>query len=440
VIRRELAIAFRAPLTWVQAALSALLVGHGFVLAVDLYSAGSRSVATNALVARQFDPLLGIVRPTLGGLYLALSLLGPITAARGLAIEKERHAFSSLLLMTGAPTRVCLAKLCAALAAVALQLVAPASLLVAWCAVGGHLGLEETLVALFGHAAYLLLVSALAVAAAAWTGTLAQAAVVALIAVTASWAIDASEGFSALAWLGRALDWSVTTHLTPMERGTLAPGALLWILAVASGAVGLALVGTRYDWSPARRGVLALLVGAASLNAAAGAHQVRRVLDLTELHRASLPPATEAGLRALAGPIRITIELDRDDARRSQLEVETLSKLRIARSDLEVSFPPDERPAPAEAERPEGYGRIRIEAAAGERSTYSSSPEEIVRSIFEAAGAQVAASPEPDYPGHPLVVEGVRRSLLVGLSYFGIPAALLAAGGAATRFGRRRRT
>ena len=37
------------------------------------------------------------MRPTLGGLYLALSLLGPLVAARPLAVEKERRTFGALL-------------------------------------------------------------------------------------------------------------------------------------------------------------------------------------------------------------------------------------------------------------------------------------------------------------------------------------------------------
>src|SRR5512136_2502986 len=97
-LRRELAIVFRSRVTWAQAAISALLVGHGFVLAVDLFTSGSRSVKASVLMAREFDPLLGIVRPTLGGLYLALSLLGPLVAARPLAVEKERRTLGALLL------------------------------------------------------------------------------------------------------------------------------------------------------------------------------------------------------------------------------------------------------------------------------------------------------------------------------------------------------
>src|SRR5437870_5056118 len=110
---------------------------------------------------------------------------------------------------------------------------------------GGHLAAAETATALLGYALYVAMVAAIAVAAAAWTETLAQAATLAVLVVAASWAIDASEGFAALAWLGRALDWSVTTHLYPMERGTLAVGACLWMTAVVGGALAAAYVGDR---------------------------------------------------------------------------------------------------------------------------------------------------------------------------------------------------
>src|SRR2546426_1330499 len=179
MLARELAIVLRARVTWLQAALSALLVGHGFVLAIDLYSAGSRSALAGRLMSREFDPLLGLVRPTLGGLYLALSLLGPLVAARPLAVEKERRTFGALLLQTGAPLRLAVTKAAAALVGVALQLVAPMVLLGAWWGVGGHLGATETAVALLAYVLYLALITAVSVAAAAWTDTLAQAATVA---------------------------------------------------------------------------------------------------------------------------------------------------------------------------------------------------------------------------------------------------------------------
>jgi hypothetical protein len=428
VLARELAIVLRARVTWLQAALSALLVGHGFVLAIDLYSAGSRSAAAQKLMSREFDPLLGVVRPTLGGLYLAMSLLGPLVAARSVAIEKERRTFGALLLQTGAPFRLVAAKATAAFVGVALQLVAPAILLAAWWVIGGHLGVPETAVAFLAYVLYVVLVVGVAVAAAAWTETLAQAATLALLVVAASWAIDASEGFAALAWLGRALDWSVTTHLGPMERGTLALGACLWMGAVALGALALAWVRMRIDFGPGRRLAAVVLVLLAAAGGGAAAHRVRRAFDLTEYRRASLPPAAERGLRELPTRVAIEVYLDRDDARRRQLEADTLAKLRLARPDVHVTMPMDRRPDASEGERDEGYGRIVVHAGGGTRETYSTSRREIVTLLFEAAGRRPPDWSQPEYPGYPLVVDGHRRTALGVLAYLCIPLALLGAG------------
>ena len=428
MLARELPIVLRARLTWVSAALSALLVGHGFVLAIDLYAAGSRSALANRLMAREFDPLLGIVRPTLGGLYVAVSLLGPLVAVRGLAMEKERRTLGALLLQTDHPLGVVAAKSIAAFLGTSLQLLAPLVLLVAWRLVGGHLALAETCTAALGYVLYIGLVTALAVAAAAWTETLAQAATLALVVIVASWAIDASEGFAALAWLGRALEWSVTTHLAPMERGTLALGACAWILAVTTGALALAWIGVRFDLSGRRRVAMAIVAIALTGFAGAVSHRVRRGVDLTEGHRQSLPPAAVRGLQTLPGPILIEVDLDRDDARRRQLESDALAKLRLARPDIDVRMPADDRDDPSEAARNESYGRIVLRVGDTTRETRSTSRKELVTLLFEAAGQPLPDWSSEEYPGYPLVVSPGQRRLLLALAYVGLPAALLAMG------------
>src|SRR5262249_9415672 len=101
LLRRELALVFGARVTWGVVAISALLVGHGFVLALDLYTAASRSAVNHILMEREMDPLLGMVRPTLGSLYVGAALLLPVTAARGLAVEKERQSYGALAIRAG---------------------------------------------------------------------------------------------------------------------------------------------------------------------------------------------------------------------------------------------------------------------------------------------------------------------------------------------------
>jgi hypothetical protein len=329
--------------------------------------------------------------------------------------------------------RLAVTKAAAAFAGVALQLVAPMVLLAAWWGVGGHLGAAETAVALLAYVLYLALISTVSVAAAAWTDTLAQAATVAVLVIAASWAIDASEGFAALAWLGRALDWSVTTHLEPMERGTLALGGCLWMVAMTLGALVLAWLGVRVDLDRPRRLAAAVLVLLATASAGTLAYRVRRAFDLTEDRRASLPPAAVRGLRTLPGPLALEVWLDRDDARRRQVESDTLAKLRLARSDLEVTTPTDGRPEPDEAVRDEAYGRIVVHVGGVTRETHSTSRREIVTLLFEAAGRPVPDWSQPEYPGYPLVIGGSRRTALVILAYLGIPLGLVGVGWCMTR-------
>lgn len=437
MLARELAIALRAKVTWLAASLCALLVGHGFVLAIDLYAAGSRSVAGNALMAREFDPLAGVVRPTLGGLYLAASLLAPLVAARPIAVEKERRSFRALVLQTAAPARLVFTKYVASLASLVPFTVGVLASLMAWGTAGGHLALSETLVALAGHLLYLALIASMATAAAAWTDTVAQASALTVAVVLSSWAIDAADGFAALAWLGRVAEWSVSTHLAAFERGSLSLGDVAWMLACALGCLSLALVGARFDLSRGRRIAAATAVVATTVAALVCASHLTRAWDLTEDRRASLPPAVARAIAAVPSEISLEVWLDRDDARRRQLELDVIAKLRLARPDLVVRTPLDGRQAPAEGARDEGYGRVVVVVGARRVETWSTSRRELVTLLFETARRPMPDWSQSTYPGYPCVVAGSARRKTAAFAYGVVPLALLGLGLYVTRAPRR---
>lgn len=436
-MKRELALVLGARVTWLTAAVAAVLVGHGFVLAVDLYSAGSRSAFDNALMSREFDPLLGIVRPSLGGLYLALSLFGPLIGARALALEKDRRTFYAGLLANGSVPHFVVRKWMAALCGALLPWLATALVLLLWRLLGGHLAFMETVVALAGQLLYAAFVTAIGITAAAFTRSFSQAATAALLTVAFTWAIDAAEGFSALAWLGSAATWSPTTQLRASEQGTLDLAAVGWFVGALAGLFALACVGCRFDLHGPRRvaavavAAVVLVVGCSALRHVPGAW------DLSETRRHSLPPAAAAGLRNLAGPLAITANLDREDSRRRQLEGDTLAKVRLARPDLDVRFPPDERSAPSALETGDNYGTLVIRLAGRSTETRSTSRREIIALIFGLAGRPLPDWTQPDYSGYPLVVEGARRTVVLACSYCGFPMFFLLIGVAATRQRRR---
>lgn len=427
-MRRELAIALRARVTWIIAALSALLVGHGFMLAVDLFSASSRSALASKLQTREMDSLAGIVRPTLGGLDLAFVLLGPLIVARPLSVEKERRTYGALCLAEGSSARVIGLKSAAASVAASLLLATPIVLLLAYRVAGGHVDIPETAVALMGEVLRMLLVVGASMAAAAWSRTLAQAVTVGIAVSLTSWAIDAADGFAALAWLGGASAWSIERRLLLFGRGLIPVGSLLWLLVAASTGYGLACIGgsfTRSWQSKAMSGVAALLAGGFVLTAAGG---VRRTYDWTETRRASLPPAVVEGLRALPGSIEIDVYLDRDDSRRRQIEADALQKIVLARPDTVVRMPLDHEERPVEAARNDVYGRVVVRAGEGTRETRSTSRRELVTLVFEATGRPLPDWTQPAYPGYPTVIEGTSRTCLALFAYVGVPLSLLVIG------------
>jgi hypothetical protein len=431
-VRRELAIVLRARVTWLVATIAALLIGHGFVLAIDLYSASSRSALSNLLQTREMDPLAGVLRPTLGGVDFALSVLGPVLAARSLAIEKERHTYGALCLAVGSSTRVVLEKMLASCLAGATLLAPPMVLLAVFRVLGGHVDVLETLVALGGVAFHLALVTAVGVAAAAWTRTFAQAVTLGILASITSWAIDAAEGFTALAWLGGASAWSIEQRLLPFQRGIIGLGSILWLVVATAAAVELALVGGSFAKTK-----LKLIAGGGIIVAAVallgGVGSIRRSFDWSEERRMSLPPAAVAGLRAIEAPIAIDVFLDRDDSRRRQVESDALAKLVLARPDIALRTPLDETPDVLEAERGGQYGRIIVHVGDASRETRSSSRRELVSLIFEAAGRPLPDWSQPAYLGFPTVIAGARRRLLGAFAYVGLPLGFALVGFTLTR-------
>jgi len=425
-----------ARVTWLVLAACALLVGHSFVLAIDLFSAASRSALGFELMLQQMDPLAGIVRPMLGGLEVGASLLVPVLATRGLAIERERQSYGALSLAAGGTTRVVLAKGAAAAIASLAMALPVLILLVLFLILDGHVDMPETSIALLGHVLHLLALTAIALAAAAGTRTVAQATTVAVAISLAWWAIDAGEGFAALAWLGQ-LDWlSMSRRLMPFEQGIVSIGAIGWLLALTCAALAIAvalgrIARARVRWAPA-----ASLAALCAVTLFALGH-VRRAYDWSEQRRASLPPAIALALRRVDRPIRLDVFFDRDDGRRAQFERDALAKLRLARPDLVVDAPLDRRERPREGVRSTGYGRIVLHVGAKRRDTRSTSRRELSSLILETAGRAVPRWSQPIYAGYPTIIEGAARTAVAIVAYAIVPGLFLALGWIATRSRRR---
>lgn len=386
---------------WTMLLLVCPLVGYSFVQSVSLYSESSAAAVQSPVLARSLSPLDGILVPTFGSFYVAVTLLFPFVAIRVLGQEKEGGALRLLVQLPYRSSTLVVAKGCAVLAAWLMVSIPALSALAVWAVLGGHLAAPETLNLLFGHLLYGLLVGAIGLFAAAISDNSATAAIIALAVTIGSWVLDFTlAGRSGLsAWLAQL---SLTQTLRPFEQGLLSAGLVLGIAIVVGGLAALTIV-----WlppgTPVRtktiRSVYCVLMIVGGLGVAT---QIRASVDLSEDRRNSFSAADEHLLATLRLPLVVRVDLAPEDPRYIDLRRNVLAKLERVMPDVNVILgserPKDTNPSDA-------YGQI--EYVYGDRSdvSRSTSPREILPLLYALAGAQPpAASAGEEYPGYPLVV------------------------------------
>lgn len=205
LLAKELAEIVSGRALWTMLLLVCPLVGYSFFQAVFLYGEASTSSSQSPAAVTSLSPLDGILVPTFGSFYVAVTLLFPFVAIRVLGQEKESGALRLLLQLPYSPSTVILAKLGAVLAAWALVSVPALSAIAIWLFLGGHLAPSETLNLLLGHLLYGLLIGAIALFAATISESSATAAIITLSATIGSWVVDFTlAGHSGLAaWIAQ---------------------------------------------------------------------------------------------------------------------------------------------------------------------------------------------------------------------------------------------
>src|SRR5467141_315865 len=226
---------------WTMLLLMCPLVGYSFFQAVSLFGDASAAGLQSPVLANSLSPLDGVMVPTLGASYVAVTLLFPFVAIRVLGQEKESGALRLLIQLPYRSSTLIAAKLVAVLAAWALSSIPAFSSLAVWRMLGGHLSAPETLNLLFGHLLYGLLVGAIALFAASVSESAATAAIVTLAFTIGSWVLD----FTVAGHPG-LLDWiarlSLTQVLRTFEQGLLSAGLVVGIGAAVCGFAVLATV------------------------------------------------------------------------------------------------------------------------------------------------------------------------------------------------------
>jgi ABC-2 type transport system permease protein len=402
LLKKELWEVLGGRALWTMLLLVCPLVGYSYFQAISLYGEASASAQQSPVLAVSLSPLDGVLVPTFGAFYVAVTLLFPFVAIRVLGHEKESGVLRMLIQLPYNPSTLVVAKIIAIIAAWSLASIPALCSLAIWTISGGHVGVLETSNLLVGHLVYGLLVGAIALFAASIADSAATAAIVTLAFTIGSWVLDFT-----LAGQPGLLDWlsrlSMTQVLRPFEQGLFSMGLLVGVVGAICAFATLAGI-----WMPPGLPIRTKLVRSAACVTAAAvvllfASQIATSFDVTEDRRNSFAIADEQALAALQEPLVITVRLIPEDPRYLDLRRNVLSKLQRAMPNVTINLI-GSRQMFGSVPTDDTYGEIEFAYGSRSDTTRSTSPREILPLLYALAGREPPAPvPGSDYAGYPTV-------------------------------------
>jgi ABC-2 type transport system permease protein len=390
---------------WTLLLLACPLVGYSFFQAMSLYGEASAAAANAPVLAASLSPLDGILVPTFGSFYVAVTLLFPFVAIRVLGAEKQSGALALLVQLPYRTATLVGVKVAAVLCAWLLCAVPVLSAVMAWWMVGGHLSAAETLTLFFGHLLYGLIIGAVALFAASITESSATAAIVTLAFTVGSWVLDFTIA-GRPGWLEWLANLSLTQVIRTFEQGLLSVGLIAGVAVAIGGFAALAAIWLRPGVAIREKLMRsALCVGAAAATLLL-VSQLKTSIDVTEDRRNSFAVADANQLAKLAEPLTITVHLAAEDPRYIDLKRNVLAKLDRVMPHVAIRLA-TARQSIASSAGNDAYGEIEYRYGTRQDTSRSTSPREILPLIYGLAGVQPPAPiPSAEFPGYPLVVDG----------------------------------
>ena len=389
---------------WTMLLLVCPLIGYSYFQALSLYADASIAGQQSPVLAASLSPLDGVLVPTFGASYVAITLLFPFVAIRVLGREKETGVLRLLIQLPYRSSTLIAAKLAAILAAWCIVSIPVLCSLVLWTASGGHLALPETANLVAGHLIYGLLIGAIGLFAASISDSAATAAIVTLAFTIGSWVLDFTVAGQPgwMEWLARL---SLTLVLRPFEHGLLPIGLIAGAAAVIGAFVVLAGlwmppgVSTRIKFMRSA-GIIIAAVALVSL-----ASQITTSIDVTEDRRNSFATADQRTLAKLGDPLSVTVHLAPEDPRYLDLNRDVLAKLKRVMPNVAIRLAA-RRQSFTDTTSDESYGAMEFAYGGRTETTRSTSPSEILPLLYGLAGVDLPVPMlDGEYPGYPLIAD-----------------------------------
>jgi ABC-type transport system involved in multi-copper enzyme maturation permease subunit len=390
---------------WTLLLLACPLVGYSFFQATSLYGEASAAAANSPVLAAGLSPLDGILVPTFGSFYVAVTLLFPFVAIRVLGEEKQSGALRLLVQLPYRTATLVCVKLAAVFFAWLLCAIPVLSSVFIWWMAGGHVSPAETITLFLGHLLYGLLIGAVALFAASITESSATAAIVTLAFTIGSWVLDFTIA-GRPGWLEWLANLSLTQVIRTFEQGLLSVSLIAGVAVAICAFAALAAV-----WLPpgiaVRQKLMrsAVCVGTAAV-ALVLTTQIKASIDVTEDRRNSFALTDTRQLASLAEPLAITVHLAPEDPRYTDLQRNVLAKLERVMPRVSIRLA-TARQSFASSAGDEAYGEIEYRYGSRSDRSPSTSPTEILPLIYGLAGVPPPAPiASAEFPGYPLTTEG----------------------------------
>lgn len=408
---------------WLMLAATGPLVGLSFINAVQMYAELSGLNGTAEGVGEAFSPLVGIWAPTFSAYELVAAFLFPFVVIRLVSGDRQSGALK-LEMQQGlsAATRI------GAKAAVLLGawLVAMLPLVIAgvmWKSYGGSVYAPEVATIVFGHLLNACLTIALGAAAATLAEHPSTAAIITLSVTVGTWVISFIAALQGGAWEVAAA-FTPPALVAQFQHGLIRLDVTLSAFVLVLLGLVIATIWIRLG-VPARRRSLETLeaIGFAALFIAVCA-VARPTWDTSENRQNSFTEKDEAALAAIKTPLRIEAHFSQEDARRTELETRTLSKLRRVMPELTVHYVARTSVGLYE-QNTEHYGEILYTMGDRHQTSRIVTTEGVLETIYELARVKAPGTDDEDvFRGHPLAVPPRHANAV----FYGLwPAAIAAA-------------
>ncbi len=392
---KEIKDFLKSKTTYIFIILLAIILSYSFYSAVDLYSKASLTAVKDKLYAQGFEPASGIFVPTLGGLFILLSLFAPFVFIQSLINEKHNNTLLLLAQMPFSTKGIFYIKSLSSFIILIGFILLTLPIFIYWHLIGGHIPYSEALLLLSEYMLYGLFIIAVSFFSASIFKTHAQASIFSLFLIILSWFIDFGKDMN-IPFVSGITKFSITHNLKYFENGTFSLSSTLYLLLIISFLLYTAYV--FFNFSIREKTIRLILAIILFISLMFINQNIHFNADLTESRKASFSFEKERFLKKIPA-FTIDIYLDPGDSRAKDFENDFLKKLSLVKTNVKTHYIKGK-------ELQDNYGTIVFTLNNKKERTFSTSEEEIFIILQKLSGLSIKKEKTQQiFPGYPLVVK-----------------------------------